>query len=1140
MRPESRKTKETSKSAVAARAKMMQAANLGWLDGFPLEPRDGGVRWATMPPQAPAEEMTLDGRHLSRATYTLNKLRTELAPALPRLADEPDRWLESIERRLELLKQTLHHGAPLPARAFEILLEPRLRDRAARIADAEPRLQPLLDAVAWTHAGEPARAKAMLDAAGGWADGLDLITERLGREPALVLVTRLLQLAADHGRELTAPLVSYLFDRRPHEVPTHHEGVCSQILGALSKRPKAPLPEGLPMAYRTNHLLLWVEDLIRVDRRTQRLCLRLFAVATPLPLVERWERWWEATRRLIREARGQLVRPYESEARQALRKRVQAHQKEAPPTLNPEELLTRLRQAAKPEASAWTEPLARALALVPERALDSTKLFLHWSSQASGSPARVPAMLAGFERYLKRRPVADPKVLLRPWAPIESISYPMLVEDEIDIHLGEQPRHRTMAVYDHLATVAELRGGLTADEAKRVVELFAEAGQTGLDRDPGLTAAFLDSLVKAERLNNYLRGHAVRLAVHLCRSRPESFADVLKVLSDPEDDSDFSLDQWPEAVLGPLCSGGLEEVVRESVVTRQLSRLLACGLKAIVLNAADTVRPLPLPIVGELEEDDPEWIQRLPPELHPQLRRLASVLDDAEARVGRWLADDLPDTVRLQREIEAIQARIDQVEEDRRPALRKRLASLRSRLEQPAAPSTARIERLRTKLDRAWGRTVLDRWERDLDAHLPAALRKVIGLEGEIPDWMTEPRNLELVATATRLEPRHRSLAWRLFRERCGPPPWDLRDAPQNLAFRQRLAHLDWSPWIDGAGTTAVQAGETRLHLRLEDDPLEVFRMGGHFRTCLSPGSFNYFSVFTNVADVNKRVIYARDDSGRFVGRCLMALTAEGRLLMFQAYCHDGSLGFESICSNFVDDLARRMGTVRVREGKVPTLVASDWYDDGPLDLGHRFACLEENSELRRKLATVRPGDLIAELRKSLKPAGLNEVTLPLVLDLPELRERPELAVPLLKPMAEHRALPDRSVITATVLGLEAGAGDLVRRLLAPRLTDHINQWIKSPWRLDPRAVDVLVQLDPARLLEVLRRIRAKSARNWSEMTDGLLLEAAARALQALHRPRQARALWQRLATDNDVSAGCEMRERARAALERTERTART
>jgi hypothetical protein len=1133
MRSEARK--ETSKSAVAARAKMMQAANLGWLEGFPVAAAEDGVRWVTVPPQAPAEEISVDGRHLSRATYTLNKLRTELAPALPRLADEPDRWMESIERRLELLKGAIHHGAPLPPRSFETLLEPRsLRDRATRLADSEPRLLPLLDTLAWIHAGDPGRVRTMLDAAAGWADGLELLTERLGRMPAVVIVVRLLQLAAEHGRDAVEPLASCLFDRRVHEVMTGEAGVCSQIDGALSKRPTAELPEVLPSGKLGATLVLWCEDLAQQNRRTQRLCLRLFALATPLPLVEMWDRWWETTRRLIREARGLTARVYEKESRQALRKRLDAHQKAAPPTLNPEELLERLRRTLRPGASSWTEPLVRALALVPAGVTDSglTKLFLYWSVQAGGSSsAMASAMLTGFERYLKRRPVADPKALLRPWAEIDGGNRRMMVEDEIDIH--NQPRHRILAVYDHLAAVAEIRGGLGNDEATRLVELFSTAGQTGLDRDPGLTAAFLESLVKAERLNDYFRSDALRLATRLCRSRPGSFADVLKVLSDPDDEAELSLGQWPESVLGPLCSGELVHVVRESVVTRQLSRLLACGLKSIVLDAAG-VRPLPLPVVGEPGSDDPAWMERHPRDLHPQLRRLTGLLEDAEARIGRWLADDLPDAARLEREIEAIEARIDQVEEDRKPALRTRLANLISRLEQPAAPSAARIKHLKTKLDRAWGRTILDCWERDLDAHLPAALRKLIGLEEAVPDWMTEPRNLALVATATRLKPRHRSLAWRLFRERCGPPPWDLRDAPQNLAFRRRLAHLDWNPWLDGVDTPVVQAGETRLHLRLEDDPLEVFRMGGHFQTCLSPGSFNYFSVFTNAADINKRVIYARDDAGRVVGRCLLALTGEGRLLLFQAYCHDGSLGFEPICSNFADDLARRMGTERVRDGEVPTLVASDWYDDGALDLGHRFACLEENSELRRKLATIRPGDLIAELRRSLKPARLNEVTLPLVLDLPELRERPELVVPLLRPAAECRNLPDETFVNAAHLGLQAGADDLVRRLLVPRVADYLRHWIRTPWRRDLRAIEVLLRLDPIRLMEALRRIRAQSARDWSEMVDGALLEAAAKTLEALHRPRQARALWQRLATGTDLVADWEMRERARAALERT------
>jgi hypothetical protein len=291
-------------------------------------------------------------------------------------------------------------------------------------------------------------------------------------------------------------------------------------------------------------------------------------------------------------------------------------------------------------------------------------------------------MLAGFERYLKRRPVADPKALLRPWAEAGPGIRHVFVEDEIEMQ-GDQARKRIVDVYDHLAAVAEIRDGLGRDEATRVVELFFQAGDPGLARDPALVAALLGSLIKAGRLHEYDSSDAIRLAVRLCRSRPESFADVLKALTDPDQHFGLLLSEWPEAVLEPLSSGDLVHFIRESVLTP----------------------------------------------------------------AGR-----------LEREIEAIQGRLEQAEENRKPALNTRLANLRARLEQAVTLSAARIERLRTKLDRARGRTILERWERDLDTHLPEALRSLIGIE-EVPAWMVETENLTLVATAARLKPRHRTLA---------------------------------------------------------------------------------------------------------------------------------------------------------------------------------------------------------------------------------------------------------------------------------------------------------------------------------------------------------------------------------------------
>jgi len=77
----------------------------------------------------------------------------------------------------------------------------------------------------------------------------------------------------------------------------------------------------------------------------------------------------------------------------------------------------------------------------------------------------------------------------------------------------------------------------------------------------------------------------------------------------------------------------------------------------------------------------------------------------------------------------------------------------------------------------------------------------------------------------------------------------------------------------------------------------------------------------------------------------------------------------------------------------------------------------------------------------------------------------------------------------------------------------------------------VLLALDPAKLLAAVRQTREKGVRDWSGEIHGNRLEHAATALEALHRPGQARALWQRLATSTEVYATPAQQQRAREAL---------
>ena len=212
------------------------------------------------------------------------------------------------------------------------------------------------------------------------------------------------------------------------------------------------------------------------------------------------------------------------------------------------------------------------------------------------------------------------------------------------------------------------------------------------------------------------------------------------------------------------------------------------------------------------------------------------------------------------------------------------------------------------------------------------------------------------MAAVLELTGRARELGLRLLRLRCGVPPWHLHDEAPNQQFLAHLGSLgiDPGPWLD-PHVRAVYTASTgrKVHLAMERDPLEVLQMGAYFETCLSPGSFNFFSAVANATDVNKGVVFARDDAGRVIGRCLLAITEDGGLLTFRRYCHDPEAGFDRMVEDFATSLAPRMGTIVLQRGKVPDLVADAWYDDGAVDLCSRMPCLEDGSDLRMALPSI-------------------------------------------------------------------------------------------------------------------------------------------------------------------------------------------
>jgi hypothetical protein len=326
-----------------------------------------------------------------------------------------------------------------------------------------------------------------------------------------------------------------------------------------------------------------------------------------------------------------------------------------------------------------------------------------------------------------------------------------------------------------------------------------------------------------------------------------------------------------------------------------------------------------------------------------------------------------------------------------------------------------------------------------------------------------------------------------------------------------RDAGLDPAPWLDDAAHS-VTAGDGRtLEIALCSDPIEVFAMGAHFSTCLSPGAMNYFSVVANAADINKRVLYARRDGG-VVGRCLLAVTDGFGLLTFHPYCHDGGLDFAAVVRGFALELAARMRCQLVGRGTVRRLLARDWYDDGPADLVGRFAGLHG---VASDLAQVEPAVLVARLRAALDHE-LDDLTLPLVLALPALDVRPELVAPLAPYIMASRT----ATIHVRAAWLAGRTGDLA---LADRLLGNHAAAISLVHSAGTFGL-LLAQLRPSFALAQLRATRQRGVRSWHDEC-GERIAVAAIAMDALNRPHKAAELYQ-LAMQRDPDVGYALRPR--------------
>ncbi len=430
----------------------------------------------------------------------------------------------------------------------------------------------------------------------------------------------------------------------------------------------------------------------------------------------------------------------------------------------------------------------------------------------------------------------------------------------------------------------------------------------------------------------------VSLAAALGNRQAESILEVLKTVYDHgltlDDDIVRAFSSVMERVprlRGPLRSLFIRQPKRGLRAMRRLAILNTLGYEAYSWLSAPATPP----------EDVPEaWKQVTA--LHPDLAAL--VVSYRSARIDAGLTDEVPAGVqswlrlpeKLRREWEHLRKAATA-----KPELAARRDSLAERLAQPDALTETVAEGVREALEIAVAEAEGAALEMRIEQCVRRRLEVVIGA---LPEKVELDEDLVNAALLTAGVEKNRKVLRRLLRAHLqGDTEWvDQLPANREYLARMESAGVNISAWLSERlrrhRCPGVRGGW--IYIRLERNPLRVLQMGNPFDTCLSLGECNSYSTVANAVDRNKRVLYVTDRSGRIIGRKLLAISEEGKLLGFNSYClldsGDGPAGeARALHQRAVRDYclrwARECGLELADEGEVPRIVSEAWYDDGAI-----------------------------------------------------------------------------------------------------------------------------------------------------------------------------------------------------------------
>jgi hypothetical protein len=159
-----------------------------------------------------------------------------------------------------------------------------------------------------------------------------------------------------------------------------------------------------------------------------------------------------------------------------------------------------------------------------------------------------------------------------------------------------------------------------------------------------------------------------------------------------------------------------------------------------------------------------------------------------------------------------------------------------------------------------------------------------------------------------------------------------LRHHPDTRAWERRHPRIDLDLWTRGVDADYAGDDGRRVSLRTEQNPVEVLKMGTYVGSCLGLGGRFTDSAAAVLLDVNKQVVYVRDDRGTVLARQLVALTKDDRLVPFAVYPRSTPRWIRHCVDEHDRRLAASLGVELARRGDpylIEHVLSQEWWDDG-------------------------------------------------------------------------------------------------------------------------------------------------------------------------------------------------------------------